>query len=61
MQPQTGRRLQPYESGGITQVIKLGGVEYGKGTIVKMRWKCSYTLGTEMRNEQGEIPALGVA
>lgn len=61
MEPQTGRRLQPYEKQGIKQVILLNGVDYGKGTAVKMRWKCSYMLGTELKNEQGEIPALGIA
>jgi ADP-ribosylation factor-binding protein GGA len=61
MQPQTGRRLLPLEKHGIKQVITLNGVEYGKGTVMKMRWKCSYKLGAEQRQEHGEIPALGVA
>jgi ADP-ribosylation factor-binding protein GGA len=61
MEPQTGRRLQPHEVDGISQIIFLNGVEYGRGTAVKMRWKASYKIGTEAVHEQGEIPALGVA
>ncbi len=61
MEPQTGRKLQPHEYQGISQRIFLNGVEYGKGTAVKMRWKLSYKLGVEPKFEQGEIPALGVA
>lgn len=61
MTPQTGRRLQPYESQGIKQIIHLSGVEYGKGSNVKIRWKLSYKVGSELKNEQGEIGSLGVA
>ncbi len=61
MEPQSGRTLQPLQSQGISQVIYLNGVEYGKGTAVKMRWKASYKVGAEPKYEQGEISALGVA
>ncbi|RDW84941.1 putative vhs-containing protein [Coleophoma cylindrospora] len=62
LQPQSGRRLQPLETTpGITQLIYLNGVESGKGESVKMRWKCSYKVGVEAVNEQGEIPALGIS
>lgn len=61
MEPQSGRRLQPNEQHGIRQTIHLNGVKYGDGTNVKMRWKLSYRLGAEMKNEDGMVPALGVA
>ncbi|KAL3426404.1 VHS domain-containing protein [Phlyctema vagabunda] len=62
LQPQSGRRLQSMETTpGITQVIYLNGVENGKGESVKMRWRCSYKVGSETINEQGEIPALGIS
>jgi ADP-ribosylation factor-binding protein GGA len=61
MEPQTGRRLQPYEGNGIRQTIYLNGVEYGKGNDVKLRWKASYKIGAEAKNEAGEISTLGVA
>jgi len=46
---------------GITQIIQLHGVEPGKGQSVKVRWKASYWLGEEHREEQGEISSLGVS
>jgi hypothetical protein len=61
MERQTGTNLQPLQRGGISQVIFLNGVAYGQGSNVKMRWRLSYKLGGELRQEQGEIPALGVA
>lgn len=61
LQPQTGRRLQPHEQGGVKQVIHLNGVEQGKGDSVKLRWKASYKVGTQPVNEQGEISSLGIA
>ena len=61
MQPQTGRRLQPREQGGVKQIIYLNGVEQGKGDSVKLRWKASYKVGEMPVNEQGEIASLGVA
>lgn len=61
MLPQTGRRLQPNEQQGIRQLINLNGVLYGNGSNVKMRWKLSYRLGSELKNEEGMVPALGVA
>ncbi|ESZ89654.1 hypothetical protein SBOR_9958 [Sclerotinia borealis F-4128] len=61
LQPQSGRRLNPRQNLGITQKIYLQGVEHGKGDQVKMRWKCSYQLGAQNSNEQGEIPNLGIS
>lgn len=60
MDPQSGRRLQPNEQQGIRQVIHLNGVQYGQGQNVKMRWKLSYKVGAEQKNEEGMVPALGV-
>ncbi|RAL59990.1 hypothetical protein DID88_000616 [Monilinia fructigena] len=59
--PQSGRRLNPRQNSGITQKIYLQGVEHGKGDQVKMRWKCSYQVGTQNSNEQGEIASLGIS
>ncbi|KAI9725050.1 MAG: hypothetical protein M1812_000326 [Candelaria pacifica] len=61
LEPQSGRTLLPHELNGITQVIRLNGVERGKGSSVKMRWKASYKVGSEMKEEHGELPALGIA
>ncbi|KAJ9666508.1 ARF-binding protein [Coniosporium apollinis] len=61
LEPQSGRSLAPHQSNGITQTIRLLGVERGKGGAVKMRWKASYVVGTERREEMGEVASLGVA
>lgn len=61
LEPQSGRSLAPQQSNGITQTIRLLGVERGKGGAVKMRWKASYVLGSERREEMGEVASLGVA
>jgi ADP-ribosylation factor-binding protein GGA len=61
LQAQSGRSLQAQQKDGITQIIRVNGVERGKGNTVKMRWKASYKLGTEMRQEQGQVENLGVA
>ncbi len=63
MEPQSSRSLSPYVQNGITQTIVLSGVEYGKGNMVKMRWKVGYRLGNETvrKEEIGEIASLGIA
>ncbi|KAK4993375.1 ARF-binding protein [Elasticomyces elasticus] len=61
LQPQSGRALAPQQANGITQTIRLQGVEPGKGTSIKMRWKASYRVGAEQKEETGEITTLGVA
>lgn len=61
LEPQSGRHLAPNQAGGITQTIRLHGVEKGKGGVVKMRWKASYSIGAERKDEQGEISSLGVS
>ncbi|KAK8156438.1 ADP-ribosylation factor-binding protein-like protein GGA1 [Phyllosticta citrichinensis] len=61
LEPQSGRLLGPKQQNGVTQNVRLHGVERGKGAAVKMRWKASYTLGSEQKNEQGEIANLGVS
>lgn len=60
LQPQSGRSLAPNQQNGITQTIRLQGVEKGKGTSVKMRWRAGYTLAGKAMNEQGEVTGLGV-
>ena len=60
MEPQSGRVLAPLARDGIQQLIHLNGVEQGKSSGVKMRWKASYKVASQTIEEQGEIPALGV-
>ncbi|KAF1980956.1 VHS domain protein [Aulographum hederae CBS 113979] len=61
LEPQTGRSLAPQQLDGIMQTIRLVGVERGKGPAVKMRWKASYMVAAERKEEMGEITALGVS
>ncbi|KAF2767094.1 VHS-domain-containing protein [Teratosphaeria nubilosa] len=61
LQPQSSRTMAPNQQHGITQTIRLQGVERGKGTAVKMRWRASYSLAGQPVNEQGEVVGLGVS
>ncbi|PNS21327.1 hypothetical protein CAC42_1106 [Sphaceloma murrayae] len=61
LDPQSSRDLSPHQKDGITQSIRLQGVRRGQGTGVKMRWKASYNVGKEKRDEMGEVTSLGVS
>ncbi|KAH9879868.1 hypothetical protein J1614_001892 [Plenodomus biglobosus] len=60
LEPQSGVNLAPNQKFGITQTIRVNNVQRGTGSSVKMRWKASYSLGGQQKNEMGEIPSLGV-
>ncbi|KAH9862086.1 hypothetical protein IAQ61_010288 [Plenodomus lingam] len=61
LEPQSGVNLAPNQKFGITQNIRVNNVRIGTGSSVKMRWKASYSLGGQQKNEMGEIPSLGVS
>ncbi|CAI6338899.1 unnamed protein product [Periconia digitata] len=61
LEPQTGVSLAPNQQNGVTQNIRLNGVQTGSGNSIKMRWKVSYSLSGQQKNEMGEIPSLGVS
>ncbi|KAI9710579.1 MAG: hypothetical protein M1820_002715 [Bogoriella megaspora] len=61
LEPQSGRSLAPNQQRGITQTIRLLGVAPGQGGSIKMRWKASYDVGAEHRDEMGDISSLGVS
>ncbi|KAF1934986.1 VHS-domain-containing protein [Clathrospora elynae] len=61
LEPQSGVNLGPNQKSGITQSIRVNNVQRGSGSSVKMRWKASYSLGGQQKNEMGEIPSLGVS
>lgn len=61
LEPQSGRTLKPSQKDGISQVIRLLGVEQGKGTGVRMRWKASYVVeGQGRKEEMGDVNGLGI-
>jgi hypothetical protein len=39
----------------------MDGVDVGKGNSIKIRFKVSYKVAGEAREEQGMVPALGIA
>jgi hypothetical protein len=61
MEPQSGVSLAPNQQSGITQTIRLMGVQRGQGNAVKMRWKLSYLVGGARKDEGGEIATLGIS
>ena len=61
LKPQSGRTLQPNQKDGIQQAILVNGVVRGQANSVKMRWKASYKIAGDLRQEQGEVPSLGIA
>ncbi|MCJ1486679.1 hypothetical protein MMC06_006857 [Schaereria dolodes] len=58
--PQSGQTLSPLRKDAITQPIEVHGVAKGQSSNVKMRWKASYKVVEDLRQEQGEVPALNV-
>jgi ADP-ribosylation factor-binding protein GGA len=61
LKPQSGRDLAPHQTNGIEQEVILNDVPNGKGNSVKMRFKVSYSLGQETKEEQGQVPPLGIS
>ena len=59
--PQSGRTLQPNQQKGITQEIVIHDVPRGRTGLVKMRWKASWKVMGNAKQEQGEVPALTIA
>ncbi|KAI1424306.1 ADP-ribosylation factor-binding protein GGA2 [Xylaria sp. FL1777] len=63
LQPQTGRTLQPNQDNGVTQVIQVwhAGETTKKVDSARLRWRVSYTWGTEPKAETGDIPEFSIA
>lgn len=61
LKPQTGREMSPKARNAIQQEVLLNGVPAGKGNAVKMRFKVSYELNGQAREEQGHVPSLGIS
>ncbi|SPQ24668.1 c20686a7-a84c-403d-83a5-f6f780e231a6 [Thermothielavioides terrestris] len=63
LKPQSGRTLEPKQSRGITQSINVyhAGNKTRKVEAIKLRWKVSYKVGGDLRQEMGEIAEFSVA
>ncbi|EEQ87885.1 hypothetical protein RJZ56_003856 [Blastomyces dermatitidis] len=59
--PQSGRNIAPLQQNGVRLEMHLNGIPFGNGNLVKLRYKVSYKLGTEEKEEQGRVPPLGIA
>jgi ADP-ribosylation factor-binding protein GGA len=55
--------LQPNQKFGVTQAILVShaGDAARKVETIKLRWRVTYTLGGEAKNEMGDIPEFGIA
>ena len=63
LKPQTGRDLAPKQSRGVTQEVDVwhAGNRAQKVESVKLRWRATYKVGGEQKNETGEIPEFSIA
>ncbi|KAL2268472.1 hypothetical protein VTJ83DRAFT_3318 [Remersonia thermophila] len=63
LKPQTGRALEPKQSRGVTQSMSVwhAGSRDSKVESVKLRWRVSYKVGGEVKQEMGLIPEFSVA
>jgi ADP-ribosylation factor-binding protein GGA len=61
LRPQSGRDIPPLQQQGVKQEMQLDGIDPGKGNSVKIRFKVSYQLGGESKEEQGMVPPLGIS
>ncbi|KGO71677.1 Uncharacterized protein PITC_026900 [Penicillium italicum] len=61
LRPQSGRDIAPQQQNGVQQEMLIDGIDVGKGNSVKIRFKVSYKLGSEAREQQGMVPPLGIA
>lgn len=55
--------LEPKQSLGVRQLIKVwhAGNREKKVEAIKLRWRVSYKVGGEAKQEMGEIPEFSVA
>lgn len=61
LRPQSGRQITPQQQHGVRQEIQLDGIDLGKGNSVRLRYKVSYKVGDQAKDESGLVPSLGIA
>ncbi|KAL4921588.1 VHS domain-containing protein [Aspergillus aurantiobrunneus] len=61
LRPQSGRDIAPLQTNGVQQEMLIDGIDVGKGNAVKIRFRVSYRTGNDSKEEQGMVPALGIA
>ncbi|OJJ47515.1 hypothetical protein ASPZODRAFT_63344 [Penicilliopsis zonata CBS 506.65] len=60
LRPQSGRDIAPLQQNGVQQEMLLDGIDSGKGNSVKIRFRVSYKIDGQIKEEQGMVPALGI-
>ncbi|KAL4930678.1 VHS domain protein [Aspergillus undulatus] len=60
LRPQSGRDVAPLQTNGVQQEMLIDGIDMGKGNAIKIRFRVSYRVGSETKEEQGMVPALGI-
>ncbi|KAK4653600.1 ARF-binding protein [Podospora pseudocomata] len=60
--PQSGRNLLPKQINGVKQEVKVwrSGDKLQKVEKIKLRWRVSYKLNGEVKNEMGEVPEFSI-
>lgn len=53
--------MAPKQANGVQQEMMMDGVDAGKGNSLRMRFRVSYQVGSERKEEQGMVPPLGIA
>jgi ADP-ribosylation factor-binding protein GGA len=63
LKPQSGRNLAPKQSRGVTQEVEIfhAGDRTRKVDSAKLRWRASYKVGGEQKNEMGEVAEFSIA
>lgn len=60
---QSGRTLAPNRAGSVTQMgyVSHAGDKQRKVDSIKLRWRVSYKVGGQEKNETGDIPEFTIA
>lgn len=63
LNPQSGRTLEPRQQNGVRQSVRVwhAGSRDRKVESARLRWRVSYRLAGEVRQEMGEIPEFSIA
>lgn len=61
LRPQSGQEISALQQNGVQQEMLVDGVEPGQGSSAKMRFRVSYVVGEQRKEEQGMVPPLGIS
>lgn len=63
LQPQSGRLLQSNQKHGVTQNMQVWHLSDRNRKVqsIKLRWRISYKVGSEVKTEMGDVPEFSIA